>query len=165
MAEDQMRLAATANEAPTRVCGSGIRTRRSGNPAASACGTRRATSDPRAHIPPKPSADRTPDAAQAFAEQAVRAALEILDRRRPIAQLRAFASPDVDARIRTLATGGLPGRSLGLAVPVRVRITMTDGPAAEVCARYRRGPRNFALAAQVTHTRRHGWRLTAIRVA
>ncbi len=94
----------------------------------------------------------------------MRAVLEILDHRRPFTQLAAFASPDVVARMRTLTTGDLPGRSLGPAVPVRVTIAMDDGPAAEVCARYRRGSRHFALAACVTHTRRHGWRLTALRI-
>ncbi|WP_375154464.1 Rv3235 family protein [Nocardia cyriacigeorgica] len=165
MAEDQVRSAASTSAVPTRVCGRTIRSRRDGSPAVTGCGNHRATRHPRQPVHLTPSASRTPAAAQTFAEQAVRAVLEILDRRRPITQLRAFTSPDVDARIRTLATGDLPGRPLGLAVPVRVKIAMADGPAVEVCARYRRGPRNFALAAQITHTRRYGWRLTAIRVA
>ncbi|WP_432279890.1 Rv3235 family protein [Nocardia cyriacigeorgica] len=106
-----------------------------------------------------------PAAAQAFAERTIRVILEILDRRRPVSQLRAVASPEVVARLHTLAVGDLaPARQLGLAVPVRVKISMDDGPDVEVFARYRRGPRYLALAARITYTRRHGWRLTALRI-
>ncbi|TLG04200.1 hypothetical protein FEK35_20390 [Nocardia cyriacigeorgica] len=114
---------------------------------------------------PAPETDRTPAAAYAFAERTARAVLEVLDRRRPIKQLTAWTSPDVHARLRTLVDADLaPSRRLGPAVLVRIDVVIDAGPDAEILARYRRGPRYLALAGRITHTRRHGWRLTALRI-
>ncbi|WP_406271362.1 Rv3235 family protein [Nocardia sp. NBC_00881] len=104
-------------------------------------------------------------AARHFAEAAVRVALEVLDRRRSVSQLAGVADPTVIAAVRTLIGADLvPGRSLGVAVPTRVSVTLVDAKTAEVCAGYARGGRHFALAARITRTRSAGWRLTALRI-
>ncbi|MEU4343310.1 Rv3235 family protein [Nocardia sp. NPDC023852] len=106
-----------------------------------------------------------PLAARHFAEAAVRVALEVLDRRRSVSQLAGVADPTVIAAVRTLIGADLvPGRSLGVAVPTRVSVTLVDAKTAEVCAGYARGRRHFALAARITRTRSAGWRLTALRI-
>lgn len=100
-----------------------------------------------------------------FAHTVLRIVLEVLDRRRPVTQLTAFAAPHVLAALRTLVTGDhAPGRSLGPAVLSRVRVITVDERTAEVCASYQRGPRHFALAARIARTRKTGWQLTALRV-
>lgn len=95
----------------------------------------------------------------------MRVALEVLDRRRSVAQLAAVADPTVIAAVRTLIGADLvPGRSLGVAVPIRVSVTLVDAKTAEVYAGYARGRRHFALAARIARTRSAGWRLTALRI-
>lgn len=105
------------------------------------------------------------DGATRFAERAVRMALEVLDRRRSVGQLAGLADPTVLAAVRTLVSADLvPGRALGSAVHLRVRLRLLDTDTAEVWAGYDRGGRRFALAARVARTRATGWRLTALRV-
>ncbi|MEC3956736.1 Rv3235 family protein [Nocardia sp. CDC153] len=103
-------------------------------------------------------------AARQFAGKVVRLALEVLDGRRPPAQLAVVADPAVVAAARTLAGARtLPGRGLGSATLTRVDVIMADPGAAEVCAAYDRGARHFALAARIVRGR-SGWRLAAFRV-
>lgn len=100
-----------------------------------------------------------------FARLVLRIVLEVLDRRRPAAQLAHFATPPVLAALRTLVTGDhAPGRRLGPAVLSRVHVIAIDEHTAEVCASYQRGRRCFALAARITRSRASDWRLTALRV-
>ncbi|MFR9751718.1 Rv3235 family protein [Nocardia sp. 004] len=104
-------------------------------------------------------------AARRFAESTVRIVLEVLDRRRPVAQLVVLAEGTVIAAVRTLIDADLvPGRDLGTAVPIRVSVVLVNGKTAEVYARYGRGGRCFALAARIARTRAAGWRLTALRI-
>jgi hypothetical protein len=104
-------------------------------------------------------------ATKAFVDRTLRLALEVLDHRRPVGQLAAVAEVPVVAAVRTLVRADLaPGRTLGAAVLTRVDVTMVDATAAEVCAAYNRGPRHFALAARITHTRAKGWRLSVLRL-
>ncbi|RBO86604.1 hypothetical protein DFR74_113147 [Nocardia puris] len=103
-------------------------------------------------------------AAHTFAVQALRLLLEVLDRRRPPAQLATVAEPAVVAAVRTLAASEPEARrKLGTAVLVRVDAIPVDDRIAEICAGYERGHRRFALAARVVRTGRK-WRLTAVRV-
>lgn len=99
-----------------------------------------------------------------FARTALRSALEVLDGRRPAAQLAPLAEPAVVAAVRTLAgERGLPGRELGAATLTRVDVIMSGTGGGEVCAAYDRGGRHFALAARIVRGR-SGWRLAAFRV-
>lgn len=104
-------------------------------------------------------------ATKLFADRTLRLTLEVLDHRRPVAQLAAVAEPAVLSAVRTLVRADLaPGRTLGAAVLTRVDVVMVDAAAAEVCAAYDRGTRHFALAARITRTRAKGWRLSALRL-
>ncbi|MEV6431962.1 Rv3235 family protein [Nocardia sp. NPDC051463] len=104
-------------------------------------------------------------ATKLFADRTLRLTLEVLDHRRPVAQLAAVAEPPVLSAVRTLVRADLvPGRTLGAAVLTRVDVIMVDAAAAEVCAAYDRGGRHFALAARITRTRAKGWRLSALRL-
>lgn len=95
----------------------------------------------------------------------MRIVLEVLDRRRPVAQLAVVADATVIAAMRTLIAADLvPGRALGAAVPIRVSVALVDAKTAEVYAAYARGARRFALAARIVRTRSAGWRLTALRI-
>ncbi|MBF6299151.1 hypothetical protein IU459_16605 [Nocardia amamiensis] len=109
--------------------------------------------------------DETLFSARRFADSAVRIVLEVLDRRRPVAQLAVVADATVIAATRTLIAADLvPGRALGVAVPMRVSVALVDAKTAEVYAAYARGARHFALAARIVRTRSAGWRLTALRI-
>lgn len=103
--------------------------------------------------------------AREYAWCVLRIVLEVLDRRRPVAQLARFASPAVQAAVSTLVSGDrLRHRELGTAVLARVHAIGTDEGAVEVCGTYQRGSRHFAIAARIARTRTSGWRLTALRV-
>lgn len=113
---------------------------------------------------PEPVNAESQSAAQEFAERALRSALEILDGRRPLGHLIALAEPRVVAAMSTLVSANLaPGRTSGTAVLRRVNVTMHSRAAAEIYAGYDRGPRHFAIAARIEHSRK-GWRLAALRL-
>jgi hypothetical protein len=119
----------------------------------------------RSHASTAQAEDESRSAARRFAESAVRVVLEVLDRRRPVPQLAAVADATVVAAVRTLIGAGLvPGRDVGVAVPMRVNVVLVDARTAEVFATYGRGRRHFALAARIARTRSAGWRLTALRI-
>ncbi|MEU2039711.1 Rv3235 family protein [Nocardia niwae] len=129
----------------------------------SSAGIRAATR--RSHAFAAPAGDETRSVAHRFAESAVRIVLEVLDRRRPVPQLAVVADATVVAAVRTLIGGDLvPGRAIGVAVPIRVRVVLVDDKTAEVFATYGRGVRRFALAARIARTRSAGWRVTALRI-
>ncbi|WP_156370519.1 Rv3235 family protein [Nocardia arizonensis] len=103
--------------------------------------------------------------AREFAERALRVVLEVLDHRRPAAQLAAFTDPRVVAAVRTVVTSGAaPGQQLGTATLGRVTVVPVDGRTVEICAGYDRGARHFALAGRIVRVESGGWRLAALRV-
>ena len=73
-----------------------------------------------------------PRAAVAFADAALRRVLEVVDRRRPIAQLRPLVAPALIDTVTALTRA--PHTAAGMLRRVRVR--MVDGEAAEVFATY-----------------------------
>jgi hypothetical protein len=95
-----------------------------------------------------------------FAEAVLRRVLEVVDRRRPPAQLRPLISPQVFDAVLALP----PARQAAAATLKRVRLRAAPGPgAAEVFATFTRGPRVHAIAARVElHSGR--WQLTALQV-
>ncbi|MFE9575937.1 Rv3235 family protein [Nocardia sp. NPDC006044] len=132
-------------------------------------GDRSRRTDPRCASYAEPvgsrSINRAESDARQFSDQALRIALEVLDRRRPVAHLAGMAEATVVAAVRTLVKGDfVPGRELGTAVLKRVDVAMIDDSAAELFAAYARGHRRFALAARIARTRADGWRITALRV-
>lgn len=90
----------------------------------------------------------TPDstAAAVFADAALRRVLEVIDRRRPLAQLRPLLATGL---VDSLLTG--PARPGGAARLRRViaQPTRPDGTAAEVAANYTRGDRVHAIACRI----------------
>ena len=87
-------------------------------------------------------------AAAIFADAALRRVLEVIDRRRPLAQLR----PLLDgALVDTLLPAARRGEGVGSARLRRVRAqsVRADGTAAEVAANYTRGERVYAIACRV----------------
>ncbi len=105
----------------------------------------------RTQRPVQPQARRAgPDsrAAAAFADAALRRVLEVIDRRRPLTQLRPLLTPGL---VDSLLTGAARGGDGG---PARLRrvlaqISRPDGTAAEVVANYTRGARVHAVACRI----------------
>ena len=101
--------------------------------------------------PPSPAPAPGPDprarAAAAFADAALRRVLEVIDRRRPLAQLRPLLSSGlVDSLLPLLAA-----RPAG---PARLRRVTAQpiGDCAEIAASYSRGERLHAVACRVQPT-------------
>lgn len=112
-----------------------------------------------------------PRAAVVFADAALRRVLEIIDRRRPVAQLRPILAPElidiVIAMVRSPHTATRHDERRTAATLQRVRLRMVDdgsgAPAAEVFGTYTRGRRVRALAARIAFTADR-WRIVAIQI-
>ena len=104
---------------------------------------------PAAPTRPAPVPDATPlRAAGGFADAALRRVLEVIDRRRPLAQLRPLlAAGLVDSLLPAVAHHDR--RSVARLRRVRVQPVGTDGTAAEVAAVYTRDERARAIACRV----------------
>ncbi|WP_328391437.1 Rv3235 family protein [Nocardia sp. NBC_00416] len=112
-------------------------------------------------------ADRKSERAGAreFATTAVRILLEVLDRRRPVAQLTRLCTPGLVRVIGALvANDHVPSRTLGAAVLTTVRLYPVEERAAELMAMYQRGPRRLVLAGRIEYGVATGWKVTALRV-
>jgi len=106
--------------------------------------------DPRAH------------AAAMFADAALRRVLEVIDRRRPLAQLRPLLSSGLVDSLLPLMTV----RPAGTARLRRV-IAQPIGEGAEIAANYTRGDRLHAIACRVAHmpgTGGTGWQVVALHL-
>lgn len=113
----------------------------------------------RAAAPPEPAAR----AATVFADAALRRVLEVIDRRRPAAQLRPLLAP---ALIETVLAMTRPQTSAATLRRVRVRMVDDGGdptPAAEVFGTYSRGPRVRAVAARIAFDGQR-WRVVALQI-
>ncbi|MFI1460822.1 Rv3235 family protein [Nocardia carnea] len=105
-----------------------------------------------------------PSEARAFAGRAIRILLEVLDRRRPVAQLNTLCAPALVHTVGVLVAGDhAPSRTLGTAALTKFRLFPAGDHAFELIAMYQRGPRRLALAGRVDHTAT-GWKLTALRL-
>ncbi|HEY5152164.1 MAG TPA: Rv3235 family protein [Mycobacterium sp.] len=98
---------------------------------------------------PAPAPDTTPmRAAGGFADAALRRILEVIDRRRPLVQLRPLlAAGLVESLLQAVAQHDR--RSAARLRRVRVQPVGTDGTAAEVAAIYTRDGRVRAIACRV----------------
>ncbi len=107
----------------------------------------RAAGSPRrpAPLPAEPPPQR---AAGGFADAALRRVLEVIDRRRPLAQLRPLlAGGLVDSLLPAVSQHD--GHGTARLRRLRVQPIGTDGTAAEVAATYTRGERVHAMACRV----------------
>ena len=102
---------------------------------------------------------RPPHAAVVFADAALRRILEVIDRRRPVAQLRPLVAPVLIDPVVGMARA----THTATATLRRVRLRMVDDEAAEVFGSYTRGTRVRAIAARVE--RHHDrWRIVALQI-
>ena len=103
---------------------------------------------------PRPTGERSrkPSDAALFADAALRRVLEVIDRRRSLAQLRPLmANPLVDSLLSAAGHGasGEPARLRR----VRAQSVRADGSAAEIAASYSRGEQIHAIACRVERVR------------
>jgi hypothetical protein len=101
-----------------------------------------------------------PPAAAAFADAVLRRVLEVIDRRRPIAQLRPMLTPALLDMVFTTTRDAGPDKA---AVLRRVRLRSVAANTAEVFATYTRGQRVRAIAGRIEADEGR-WRLTALQV-
>jgi hypothetical protein len=114
---------------------------------------------PLPRVVPRESAP--PRTAVVFADAAIRRVLEVIDRRRPVGQLRPLLAPPlIDTVIALTRSPHTAASRLH-----RLRLRMVDGSQlqAEVFATYTRGPRVRAIAACIALTGDR-WRIVALQV-
>lgn len=97
--------------------------------------------------PIQPAEDPRRRAAAAFADAALRRVLEVIDRRRPMAQLRPLLVAGLVDSLLSAAARGTPGGDP--ARLRRVRAQPVGDHAAEVAASYSRGERVHAIACRI----------------
>jgi hypothetical protein len=109
----------------------------------------RPRSAPGPHRPTSPPTPPAPvRAAAGFADAALRRVLEVIDRRRSLAQLRPLlAAGLVDSLLPAVARNS--GHGAARLRRLRIQPIGTDGSAAEVAATYSRGERTHAIACRV----------------
>ena len=96
--------------------------------------------------PVRPAEDPRARAAAAFADAALRRVLEVIDRRRPMAQLRPLLAAGLVDSLMAAARGGVPDRPARLR---RVRAQPIGDHAAEVAATYSRAEQVHAIACRI----------------
>jgi hypothetical protein len=101
-----------------------------------------------------------------FADAALRRVLEVLDRRRPVAQLHGLlAAGLVDS---VLCANRLTAGHDGAAVLRRLRLQAAGAPdrvaAAEVFGSYSRGPRTHAIACRIERIKDGNWQVVALHI-
>lgn len=112
-----------------------------------------------------------PRAAVAFTDAALRRVLEVIDRRRPVAQLRTLLAPALIDTVIELSRSSHDGtgRAKGVRTVAKLRqmrLRMVDGAegrAAEVFGTYTSGPRVRALAARI-QLNEDRWRIVALQI-
>jgi hypothetical protein len=99
-----------------------------------------------------------------FADAALRRVLEVIDRRRPPAQLRPLLAPSLVDSV--LSVGRALARQEGAAVLRRMRLQPVGNPAtaAEVFGCYSRGDRIHAIACRVEQMPGNRWLVVALHI-
>lgn len=112
-------------------------------------------------VPPAPAPEPVDPVAAAFADSALRGVLEVIDRRRPLAQLRpVLAAGLVDS---LLAAAGRHGDRWTAARLRRVHTRPVGDGAAEVAATYTRGEQVHVIACRIERTNGR-WQLVALHL-
>ena len=118
---------------------------------------------PTARVPQRAAAPGS-RAAALFADAALRRVLEVIDRRRPLAQLRPLLAAGL---VDSLLTGTGHGDGVACLRRVHAQLTDRDGRIAEVAAHYTRGNRVHAMACrieQVTTATGPRWQVVALHL-
>lgn len=107
--------------------------------------------------------------AAAFADAALRRVLEVLDRRRPAAQLQGLLAPGLADSVLAANRVAVcrPAAGDGAAVLRRVRLQAVgrpDRPAAEVFGTYSRGRRIHAIACRIEPATDSRWQVVALHI-
>ncbi len=115
-----------------------------------------------------PAQTAPPPEAAAFADAVLRRVLEVIDRRRPIAQLRPMLTPPLLDMVFTLTRAAGPAKAAVLRrVRLRTAALDDDEPhqptAAEVFATYTRGQRVRAVAGRI-EVAQGRWRMVALQI-
>ncbi|MEO3756697.1 Rv3235 family protein [Mycobacterium sp. B14F4] len=115
-----------------------------------------------APVPPPAPVQRPPQTAVAFADAALRRVLEVIDRRRPVAQLRSLLAPALTDTVLALTRDAHEAAATLRTVRLRM---VDDAPtgAAEVFGTYTRGPRVRAIAARIALDGDR-WRIVALQI-
>jgi hypothetical protein len=110
-------------------------------------------------VRPLPRDPLPPPSVVAFADAALRRILEVVDRRRPIPQLRQVVAPGlIDTLTALTRVPQHASAALG-----RVRVRMIDDQTGELFATYTRGPRVRAIAGRIER-REDRWRVVALQI-
>ncbi len=102
-----------------------------------------------------------PRAAVVFADAALRRVLEVIDRRRSVAQLRHVVAPALIEDVLALSRSAYP--SAATLRRIRLRVVDEHARAAEVFGTYSRGGRVLAIAARVALDGDR-WRIVALQI-
>lgn len=102
--------------------------------------------------------------AAVFADAALRRVLEVIDRRRPLPQLRPLLAPGLVDSV--LSVGHALAGQDGAAVLRRMRLQSVGRPetAAEVFGSYSRGDRIHAIACRVEQAPGNRWLVVALHI-
>jgi Family of unknown function (DUF6459) len=129
-------------------------------PPPSAAALHRRTARPIRPVPCPVARDPLPPrAAVLFADAALRRVLEVVDRRRPLAQLRPLVAPALIDTVTALARAP----HTAAATLRRVRVRTVDGEAAEMFATYTRAHRVRAIAGRIEQVDGR-WRIVALQI-
>jgi hypothetical protein len=110
---------------------------------------------------PEPALSLPMRQAASFADAAIRRVLEVIDRRRPIAQLNGVLAAELVDSV--LSANRRLRRPDGVAVLRRVRLQSAGSDAAEVFGSYSRGPRMHAIACRVEQSDGR-WQVVALHI-
>jgi Family of unknown function (DUF6459) len=109
--------------------------------------------------------------AATFADAALRRVLEVIDRRRPVAQLHGLLTAGLADSVLSAnrLVGGRPAADDGaVAVLSRLRLQAVGGhaqfAAAEVFGSYRRGRRTHAIACRIERDTAGRWQVVALHI-
>jgi hypothetical protein len=105
--------------------------------------------------------------AAAFADAALRSILEVIDRRRPVTQLRPLLAGGLADTVGSFTHAAPARQAAGVLRRVRLQAADIDENAFEVTASYSRGPRVHAIACrieQVATTRGERWQVVALHM-
>lgn len=101
-----------------------------------------------------------------FADAALRRVLEVIDRRRPLAQLQGLLAAGLVDSVLAANRPGADGG--GAAVLCRLRLQAAGRPdrpaAAEVFGTYRRGRRIHAIACRIEQAANRQWQVMALHI-
>ncbi|CAN5640955.1 Rv3235 family protein [soil metagenome] len=128
----------------------------------------------RLHVVPRTVDDQPSErrrVAAAFADAALRSILEVIDRRRPVTQLRSLLAGGLADTVASFSRAAPTRQAAAVLRRVRLQpILDGDGPdeqAFEVTASYSRGPRVHAIACrveQVATVRGDRWQVVALHI-